>query len=599
MPIKLYEGELNSLSGTMLASWIWFSPLGPTAYSIGYAETPETMRCPFYGWMNYSRSRIYLADQELQKQIIAGDFSYVFLNFAIELGHSFVKNGLEQPIFAGIPHIILTNGNPDVAAAMRHAMTRAPGVRDADWGREEYLLNTYSSNLFTRVGEELREEYEALRLQPQDAESKAFLETMWARYKGLDEFREWRPGRYRSKPFSEALFSHWWEAVTDDRFVKHATLQVAQAWAGSVYQREHSAGLPPDHISYSDFARFYDSFHMPLLPPEFDEKDLLYSLGLSTKAPPPRQPQETAASTQSDAHEAPSEWLPIIRTDPKKFWELVTNPDPNKRIDGASRAADILLCEIVRYGIIQDETYLAEIWEFYKLLVENDMPVKERAVIYQIVQDLVLQGKISPKALLAFVTQESIHSLVAAAVSDYVTLAPAVDGDPMTSPREIVRIIENASPRNRGAAFGGLLHLGDRRICELILPLRDRLSTAEVNEAMNCYCGQLSAATIEFELSWLEKGNLDDAVFDILAGALIVEKRTGEFAAVITGEKAFPFWSVEKPEDHLAMQRWVPVEEYAERIMPRLRALERIEPSPGIMSQVIADWSLAPNGKSD
>ena len=33
-------------------------------------------------------------------------------------------------------------------------------------------------------------------------------------------------------------------------------------------------------MSYSELARFFDNFHMPLLPPEIDEQFLLKSLGM-------------------------------------------------------------------------------------------------------------------------------------------------------------------------------------------------------------------------------------------------------------------------------------------------------------------------------
>jgi hypothetical protein len=34
-----------------------------------------------------------------------------------------------------------------------------------------------------------------------------------------------------------------------------------------------------NRMSYSELARFFDNFHMPLLPPEVDEPFLLKSLG--------------------------------------------------------------------------------------------------------------------------------------------------------------------------------------------------------------------------------------------------------------------------------------------------------------------------------
>jgi hypothetical protein len=60
-------------------------------------------------------------------------------------------------------------------------------------------------------------------------------------------------------------------------------------------------------------------------------------------------------------------------------------------------------------------------------------------------------------------------------VIDFASLGPLTENDPMSRVKDVVRMIESGMLENEGAAFGGLLHIGDRRVCQLLLPLRDSL----------------------------------------------------------------------------------------------------------------------------
>jgi hypothetical protein len=77
--------------------------------------------------------------------------------------------------------------------------------------------------------------------------------------------------------------ARWWATVTDKAYVEPATFQFAQAWVAADRAAKGSGQLSPSSVgnrmSYSELARFFDNFHMPLLPPEVDERFLLKSLG--------------------------------------------------------------------------------------------------------------------------------------------------------------------------------------------------------------------------------------------------------------------------------------------------------------------------------
>jgi hypothetical protein len=142
--------------------------------------------------------------------------------------------------------------------------------------------------------------------------------------------------------------------------------------------------------------------------------------------------------------------------------------------------------------------------QLYEMTVAAAMPEERRGAIYKHVVGFVEHTTfISANALLPFIVTDTSRGIVATAVIDYVSLASLTDDDPMSRPRDVVGLIENGMLKNSGAAFGGLLHLGDSRVCKLIWHLKDNLQLEEINEAIKCHTGVLSSASIEFGLDWL------------------------------------------------------------------------------------------------
>ena len=100
---------------------------------------------------------------------------------------------------------------------------------------------------------------------------------------------------------------------------------------------------------------------------------------------------------------------------------------------------------------------------------------------------------------------------------------------------------------------------------------------------------------LEFQLGWLEglDDNDRDRRFGIVASGLALQRKSAPHPFVMTGERPFPLASVSS-EEQMRMQRPIPTEEYTARIAPRLIALERTEPEPKVVPDVLAVWGLAP-----
>ena len=281
MSIKLYEGDFDDLTGGILASWFIFNPNGPTAFAAGFVETTDAPWSLFYRRMHFNGGKTYLGavlDDEISAA--SGNFGEVFFNLMIGVNIHIALNGCDEQLFSGgVPTFVRTNGNPDVDAAMRELIAVSTSLHEVDWGRELFLRETYGTDLFGSAGEQVREAYE--KHKKQAAHGSLFLQEFWAQHQHIPSFRNWTPGRYQSRPFSKALFARWWAAVTEENFVAASTVRFAQAWLGAVHNvsPDMLSGLD-GYTSYSEVVRFFDNFHMPLLPSFIDEQYLLASLGL-------------------------------------------------------------------------------------------------------------------------------------------------------------------------------------------------------------------------------------------------------------------------------------------------------------------------------
>ncbi len=260
---------------------------------------------------------------------------------------------------------------------------------------------------------------------------------------------------------------------------------------------------------------------------------------------------------------------------------------------------DVALCEVIRHG----DPYgppLEPLFKFYREVVLG-FPVQRRFHLFGHVRRVVEEDRewISQRALLPFIVTEPERDIVATAVIDYVSVGPLKNGDPMTRPKEIVDLIRRGDVRNRGAVFGGLLHLGDERVCRLIRPLRDLLDAEEVGVAIKCTTGFLHSVVVEFEIEWLEEmdGEERDRLFGIVAAGLTNHVRQNRQDVVFTsGERSFPIphgiTTDARVRENRERARLVTVAEYARRLAPRLYALERSEPPPRVMPHLLAAWNL-------
>jgi hypothetical protein len=292
----------------------------------------------------------------------------------------------------------------------------------------------------------------------------------------------------------------------------------------------------------------------------------------------------------------------IFTSDFEKFMTIVMDGDPAARAQALGKnGKDHILCELIRNGAVFEISTAKRASTLYKEIVVSEYSAEDRWELFLQVKKVVDNlESVGVNALLPFILKEPLRGIVSSAVIDYVAIGSIVNDDPLGRPKDIVEFIRSGNMANIGAAFGGLLHFGDQRVCRLIWPLRDLLEPDDVQEAIWCTTGYIYSSTVEFEIDWLEglDGTIDDAVFSNVAAGLVREVRNSEMNVVLTGPRPFPI-----PKGPLTEAEQVkageiadpvPLEEFANRIAARLHAIERTEPPPRVMPHVLTAWGLEP-----
>lgn len=292
--------------------------------------------------------------------------------------------------------------------------------------------------------------------------------------------------------------------------------------------------------------------------------------------------------SEDDHTEADEDYLGT----PEELAEIMAIEDDDERHEAYVSPGQLLLGELTLYGQTEDFTMIGALRLHYEALVEHGAP-GTRSAVYERLLDGVLNGGLNACVFLPFIGCEPEALLASRAVIDYCMTIPGPQDPPETGMRIVGRILDRGQVANLGAAFGGLLALGDRRAHRALLGLRDELEPGELDQLVRIRTGFLSAATIEFYLDWMEerRRDFDDRTFGALAAGMVNQIRAAHVPMVMTGQRAIPPGSLPHAAEE-KLEAWIPLADYAREIEPRLRALDAAEPEPKVMPMVLDAWGL-------
>jgi hypothetical protein len=258
----------------------------------------------------------------------------------------------------------------------------------------------------------------------------------------------------------------------------------------------------------------------------------------------------------------------------------------------------MMACEILRHGIVNDASELPTLVALYDTFLLT-APLDIRKEIYghvkMIVQDI---GGWTAGAFTPFMLLDEDIGIVSTATIDYSSLGTLLENDPMTRPRDAVDMVVKGIPRNPAAVIGGLLALGDPRVCTLVAPLCRTLNDEQTGTVARCFSGLTAKCVVTFYLDWLEElAGREDAdgvnLFGSVAAGLYNLSVGSKVSFIRDGLRPFPVPGGENPTAWSSSWR-IDAAEFARSIEGRLHRLEKQERSPRIIPHVIRAFGLAP-----
>jgi hypothetical protein len=160
--------------------------------------------------------------------------------------------------------------------------------------------------------------------------------------------------------------------------------------------------------------------------------------------------------------------------------------------------------------------------------------------------------------------------------------------DQLAGPRFVIRTLvnqDNGAP-GQGAALGGVLLLGDKRITPLLAEIWDQLSEEAQLEMTAARSGFVTEAMVEFWLDRVEEG-CSEAVFGSAVAAIAKMPVISQIPFVMDVERLLPAYAGGEP---MKLLRRTTFEDYLEEIRPRLEALEAAESEPKVIPRIFEIW---------
>ena len=145
---------------------------------------------------------------------------------------------------------------------LQAVLAHSDAIRNANWGREWYLLRKHGADLFGRAGEEVRAALEQMRADadPSNAAIHKILDINFARHQHIPTFRNWSKSQVESRTLADGDIEAWWNTIQQLEFRSAAYQLFAEAWIGaSAPERTDLTVVTP----FAEVRQFLHHFHHP------------------------------------------------------------------------------------------------------------------------------------------------------------------------------------------------------------------------------------------------------------------------------------------------------------------------------------------------
>jgi hypothetical protein len=248
----------------------------------------------------------------------------------------------------------------------------------------------------------------------------------------------------------------------------------------------------------------------------------------------------------------------------------------------------VLYVKFIEYGATQDSSRIAGLFALYRHAMQRLSVAERREMLTELSGMIEQHQGLGHMGLMMFLAADTDPGIRSSAALSLAVLFDPGDEDDLAGPRFVIRTLVNhdAGAPGQGAALGGVLLLGDRRIMPLLEDVWDELSEEAQLEMTAAKSGIVSEGIVEFWLGRLESG-CSEAVFGSAVAAIAKMPLISQAPFVMNIQRQLPAYAGGEP---IQLLRQTGFANYLEEIRPRLAALEAEESEPKLIPKIFEIW---------
>jgi hypothetical protein len=248
----------------------------------------------------------------------------------------------------------------------------------------------------------------------------------------------------------------------------------------------------------------------------------------------------------------------------------------------------VVSVKFIEYGATQDGSRIAGLFVLYRYAMERLDVDARRAMLTEFCGMIEQHEGLGHMGLMMFLAADTDPGIRSSAALSLSVLFDPAGGDELAGPRFVIHTLvhHDGGAPGQGAALGGVLLLGDKRIMPLLEDVWDELSEEAQLEMTAAKSGFVSEGIIEFWLDRLEAG-CSEAVFGSAVAAIAKMPVIAQVPFVVDVARLLPAYAGGEPMKLLRRSSFA---DYLEEIRPRLTTLMENESKPKVIPRIFEFW---------
>lgn len=248
----------------------------------------------------------------------------------------------------------------------------------------------------------------------------------------------------------------------------------------------------------------------------------------------------------------------------------------------------VVSVKFIEYGATQDGSRIAGLFALYRHLMQRLDVDERREMLTEFSAMIEGHGGLGHMGLMMFLAADTDPGIRSSAALSLSVLFDPAGRDELAGPEFVINTLvhHDGGAPGQGAALGGVLLLGDKRIMPLLAAVWDQLTEESQLEMTKARSGFVSEGVVEFWLDRLEEG-CSEAVFGSAVAAIAKMPVIAQVPFVVDVERLLPAYAGGEPMKLLRRTRFA---DYLEEIRPRLEALMENESEPRVIPHIFEFW---------